>query len=135
MAYSGYLLKVGTYTFPMRGIILKSYKVSWKIQDLDPYRDANGVLHRNALSHIPAKIEFEMGVGLTNTEYDDIMNNIRSQYTIASERKASITAFIPELGDYITQDMYMPDPEITIIRQESSSTLIYDTIRFAFIGY
>lgn len=135
MAYLGYLLQIGNYTFPMRGIILKSYKVEWNIQDLDPYRDANGILHRNALPHTPAKIEFELRSGLTNTEYDDIMNNIRSQFTIAQERKASVTAFIPEFGNYVTQDMYMPDPQITIIRQENSATLIYDTIRFAFIGY
>ena len=135
MAYSGYLLKIGNYTFPMRGIILKSYKVSWKVQDLDPYRDGNGVLHRNPLEHVPAKVEFEMRSGLTNTEYDGIMNNIRSNYTSAIERKSSVTLFIPELGEYRTQDMYLAEPEITIIRQEGTNKLIYDTIRFAWIGY
>lgn len=135
MAYQGYLLKVGDYIFPMRGIILKSYKVSWKVQDLDPYRDANGVLHRNALNHVPAKVEFEMRSGLTNAAYDVIMNNIRSQYTNSLERKSSVSLFIPELGEYRTQDMYLAEPEITIIRQENNNTLIYDKIRFAWIGY
>lgn len=135
MAYSGYLLKVGTYTFPMRGIILKSYKVSYKYQDLDPYRDANGKLHRNVVSNVPAKVEFEVRSGLTNAEYDVIMNSVRGQFTNQAERKANVTLYIPELGSYITQDMYLAEPEITIIRQENSGTLVYDTIRFAWIGY
>lgn len=133
--YAGYLIKIGTYTFPMKGIVLKTYKTSYKYQDLDPYRDGNGKLHRNVLSNVPAKVEFEMRSGMTNKEYDVIMSNIRGQYTNVPERKSSVTLFIPELGDYITQDMYLAEPEITIIRQESTDTLVYDTIRFAWIGY
>ena len=135
MAYSGYLLRIGEYQFPMRGIILKSYKVAYKVQDLDPFRDANGKLHRNALQHIPAKVEFEMRSGMTNKEYDVIMNNIKSNYTNTLERKSLVSLFIPELGEYVSQEMYLAEPEITIIRQESNDTLIYDTIRFAWIGY
>lgn len=134
MAYNGYLLKIGNYTFPMRGIILKSYKVAYKVQDLDPYRDEDGVMHRNALSHIPAKVEFEVN-GMTSGAYDVIMNNIRATYLNVLERKSSVTLFIPELGEYVTQDMYLAEPEITIVRQESSSSLIYDKVRFAWIGY
>lgn len=137
MAYSGYLIKIGNYTLPMKGIVLKSYKVAYKVQDLDPFRNGKGVLVRNVLPNIPAKVEFEMRSGLTSTEYDVIMTNIRSNYIQGkeAERKSNVTLFIPELGDYITQDMYLAEPEITIIRQESSSVLIYDTIRFAWIGY
>lgn len=137
MAYSGYLIKIGNYTFPMKGIVLKSYKVAYKVQDLDPFRNGKGVLVRNVLPNIPAKVEFEMRSGLTSTEYDVIINNIRNNYIQGkeAERKSNVTLFIPELGDYITQNMYLAEPEITIIRQESSSVLIYDTIRFAWIGY
>ena len=135
MGYNNYLLKIGNYTFPMKGVVLKSYKCSYKVQDLDPTRDGNGVMHRNPLPNIPVKVEFEMRSGLTNKEYDVIMNNIRNNYTIPIERKSSVTLFVPELGDYVTQNMYLAEPEITIIRQESSDTLVYDTIRFAWIGY
>ena len=133
MAYSGYLVKVGNYTFPNQFIIMKSYKASNKVQDLDPYRDANGVLHRNAIAHIPPTCSFQVRQ-LTNTEYDSIMGSIRSNFTNARERKASVSVFIPELGDYVTSDMYMPDPEITIIAQQGN-VLKYDTITFEFIGY
>lgn len=135
MAYNGYLVKVGNYIFPSNYIIMKTYKASYKIQDLDPYRDANGVLHRNALQHVPPTCEFQVKYGLTNSEYDVIMNNIRANFTKPQERKAVVSVFVPELGGYVESDMYMPDPEITIVRQEDSSTLIYDTITFKFIGY
>lgn len=46
MAYSGFLIKVGDYTVPFRYIEAKKYKCSIKGQDLDSYRDANGILHR-----------------------------------------------------------------------------------------
>ena len=134
MAYNGYLIKVGTYTFPMQAILFATYKTSHKVQDLDSYRDANGVLHRNVLSHVPDKVEFEIR-GMTNKVFDNIIGNIQSQYTKASERKASVEVFVPELNTYITQDMYLVEPEITILKQVDSSTLIYDKTRIAFVGY
>ena len=133
MAYSNYLIKVGNYSFPNEYIMFKTYKASYKVQDLDPYRDGNGVLHRNALSHVPPTCSFQVRP-LTNTEYDTIMGSIRSNFTNARERKASVSVFIPELGDYVTSDMYMPDPEITILGQQGTA-LKYDAITFEFIGY
>jgi hypothetical protein len=133
MAYNGYLVKVGDYTFPNEYIMMKTYKASYKVQDLDPYRDGNGVLHRNALAHTPPTCSFQIRP-LTNTEYDSIMGSIRSNYTNSKERKASVSIFMPELGEYVLSDMYMPDPEITIIGQRGN-TLKYDAITFEFIGY
>ena len=52
MAYSGFLIKVGNYTVPFRYIEAKKYKCGIKGQDLNSYRDANGVLHREALSNV-----------------------------------------------------------------------------------
>ena len=135
MAYSGYLVKIGTYIIPNNLIVLKTYKAAYNIQDLDPYRDGNGVLHRNALPHVPPKVEFQIKPGLTNTKFDIIMNNIRGQYTIPAERKGVVSIFIPELGNYVETNAYMPDPEISIIRIENSSTVIYDAITLKFIGY
>lgn len=44
MAYSGFLIKVGDYTVPFRYIEASKYKTGVKGQDLDSYRDANGIL-------------------------------------------------------------------------------------------
>lgn len=135
MAYAGYLVKVGTYTIPLSFIKAESYKVTHLIQDLDSYRDADGVLHRNALSHVPDKCEFECVPMLTNTEISSVVNAIRGQFTNAAERKASVTIYIPETDSYVTnEDMYMPDPEYSIYYADSS-IIQYNSVRFAFIGY
>jgi len=135
MAYGGYLVKVGTYTIPLSFIKAESYKVTHLIQDLDSYRDADGVLHRNALSHVPDKCEFECVPMLTNTQISSVVNAIRGQFTNAAERKASVTIYIPETDSYVTnEDMYMPDPEYNIYYADSS-IIQYNSVRFAFIGY
>ena len=135
MAYAGYLVKVGTYTIPLSFIKAESYKVTHLIQDLDSYRDADGILHRNALSHVPDKCEFECVPMLTNTEISAVVNAIRGQFTNAAERKASVTIYIPETDSYVTnEDMYMPDPEYSIYYADSS-IIQYNSVRFAFIGY
>ena len=135
MAFSGYLFRVGNYIITGDNYIQeKSYKVTRNIQDLESYRDANGVLHRNALDHVPLKIEINTRENLTNDQLGDFLGSIRSQFTNASERKCTVTAFVPELNDYVTQDMYMPDPEITI-KGINNGVIKYDAIRLAWIGY
>lgn len=137
MAYAGYLIKVGTYTIPLSFIKAESYKATHLIQDLDSYRDANGVLHRNALSHVPDKVEFECVPMLTNTEMNAVVSAIRAQITATgnlAERKASVSMYVPELDGYITQDMYMPDAEFSMYYADGSM-IQYNAVRFAFIGY
>lgn len=136
MAFSGYLVKVGDFTIPYKYIKFNSYKVFMSITDLDSYRDGNGILHRNALSHRPNKAEFETPAMLTNEDFAYLMGQIQSQYTAASERKASVTLYIPEIDDYVTQDMYMPDIQPSIYRYNRKTQLLeYNSIRLAFIGY
>lgn len=136
MAYQGWLVKVGDYVIPFKYIKFDSYSVFMSVTDLDSYRDAYGILHRNALSHRPNKCEFETPAMLTNEEFATLMTNIRNNYTIASERKASVTLYVPEIDDYVTQDMYMPDIKPSIYRHnQATGKLQYNAIRLAFIGY
>lgn len=135
MAFGGYLLRVGNYEIDGTNYIQeKSYKATRNIQDLESYRDANGVLHRNALEHVPLKIEINTRENLTNEELGTFLGNIHSQFTIAAERKCVVTAFIPELNDYVTQEMYMPDPDITI-KIIKDGVVKYESVRLAWIGY
>lgn len=134
MAFNGYLLKVGNYEVPKKFINTDTYTASRVVQDLDSYRDGNGILHRTTLSHVPNKVEFETPPMLTNTGFAELMSNIRSNYTVEAERKASVTMYVPETDSYVTQDMYMPDitPQIfNILNNE----ILYRPIRLAFIGY
>ena len=131
--YSGFLLKIGNEIFNMKYIKEKTYKGYASVQDLDSYRDANGVLHREALSHVPIKCEFET-IPLNNEQYEQIMDMIRRNYINELERKVTITAFILEYNGYVTQDAYMaePQPQIQTIKDNK---IQYAPLRIAFIGY
>lgn len=135
MAFNGYLLQVGNYEITgAKYIEASQYNVTRNIQDLDSYRDADGVLHRNALDHVPLKVELQTRPNLTNIDIEDFFGSIRNNFTNASERKANVTVYVPEINDYVTQYMYMPDPQFKI-RYIKGDTIFYESIRFAFIGY
>ena len=134
MAYAGYLIKVGTYTIPLSIMRAETYTVFMSITDLDSYVDANGYLHRNALDHIANKVEFETIPLMDNTQFSSLMANLYAQMTETKERKASVTCYIPEIDDYVTQDMYMPDIKPTLYYADDSQ-IQYNQVRLAFIGY
>lgn len=134
MAYEGYLIKIGNYKLPHKYISAESYSVYKNTQDLDSYRDADGKLHRTALEHTPNKVEFDTRNMLTDVEFSILMSNIRNNYSNLTERKASVTLYIPESDSYVTQDMYMADIQPQIYLADSEK-IQYKPIRFAFIGY
>lgn len=134
MAYSGYLIKVGNYTIPLSLIRAETYVVLKSGQDLDSYRDSNGLLHRQALDHWIAKAEFETKPLMTNKEMSAFLNNISNNYTNVKEKKANVNLYIPELDDYVNQEMYVPDISFTIYTA-NSELVKYNSTRIAFIGY
>ena len=132
--YQGYLIKVGDYTIPANNFIkADSYLPYVNMQDLDPWTDADGYLHRNAVELKAMKIEFETPALLTNEEFEELMSNIRRNYTNATARECIVEAFIPEYNDYVTQKCYLADftPQIY---SSYDGILRYNPIRFAFIG-
>ena len=68
MAYSGYLIKVGNYEIPMNFIIANTYDVTRNVMEASAYRDANGLLHRNTISHVPLKVNFQTPSDMTNEQ-------------------------------------------------------------------
>lgn len=134
MAYSGFLIKVGDYVIPFKYMKADSYSAYRSVQDLDSYRDANGVLHRTALTHIPNKAEFETPAMMTDETLSDLLENIQNNYTNANERRASVTMYVPEINSYVTQDMYMPDITPKIYSADANG-IKYNPVRLAFIGY
>lgn len=133
MAYNGFLLKVGDYEFPLNYIEYGTYVAKKNIQDLDPQRDANGYLHRNTLEHYIVTVTFNIKPNLTNIQIGELMRNIGNNYINQLERRAIVTAYVPEQDDYITQEMYLADPLFTI--KEISDIIKYDRTTFNFIGY
>lgn len=134
MPYSGFLLKVGDYEISDEKYIkANSYSPYVNMQDIDDYTDANGYLHRNAVELKAAKVEFETPAMLTNTQFAELMRNIRANYTIPKARQCVITAYIPEYDDYVTQTAYLADFQPTIY-SNAGGIVRYNPIRLAFIG-
>lgn len=135
MAYQGYLIKVGDYIISGKDFIrADSYNATLIVQDLDSYRDMEGVLHRTALNHRVNKIEFETRAMLTDTQMEELLSNIRNNYINANERKVSATVYVPELNEYMTQDMYLADLQFSMYGV-FNNVIRYNPVRFAFIAY
>lgn len=137
MAFAGYLIKVGTYEIPMKYIGLENYKVTPNMrQDLDPFRDNNGVLTRNVVVNMPSKIEFSTPY-LFRRDMQTLMTNIRSQYTNATEKKALVTFFCEDIDDYKTESMYIPDVPFEMYRRDPDNfdLSLYKPTTIKFIGY
>ena len=136
MAYAGYLMRIGDFDITgARCIQFASYEVTRKVQDLDPYRDANGVLHRNTLQNVPLTVQFDLMPGLTNTELGEFLGGIQRNYINALERKVLATVYVPELDDYITQEMYMAEPAIKIRSITKDNVINYEAVQIKFVGY
>lgn len=133
MAYEGYLLKIGTYIFPHKYIRADSYSPYVNMQDLEPWTDANGYLHRNSVDLKVFKVEFETPAMLTDKEFTEIMSNISANYISIAGRTANVTVYVPEYDNYVTQYAYLADftPKIYGIFDD---VIKYNPIRFAFIG-
>lgn len=135
MSYQGWLIKVGNYNIDAKKYIrADSYKTSMKPVDLDSYTDAYGYLHRFVLDHVPSKTEFETPEMLTNADMSALMAGISANYTIAKERKASVTVYVPEYDSYLTQDMYLVDPEFQMYGNYHG-VIHYRPVRLCFIAY
>ena len=133
MAYDGYLLKIGDFTIPHSIIRADTYSAYINMQDVDPWTDADGYVHRNAIELKALKVEFETVPQLTDKTLGEFMENIRKNFISATAKSVNITAFIPETGEYVTQHGYMVDitPKIYGI---FDNVVRYDPIRFAFVG-
>ena len=134
MSYQGYLIKVGDYEILANKFIkADSYLPYVNMQDLDPWTDADGYLHRNAVELKAMKVEFETPAMLTNAEFEELMSNIRKNYVNQTARECVVTAYIPEYNDYVTQRCYLSDftPQIY---SNYGGVLRYNPIRLAFIG-
>lgn len=133
MAYSGWLVKVGNYTIETKRFVKKeTYNAYVNMQDLDPWTDANGYVHRTAVELKAMKIEFETPFLLQN-DFNELMRNIRANYTVPRARQFLLTAYIPEYDEYMTQTGYLADftPQIY---GNYGGVIRYNPMRLAFIG-
>lgn len=131
MAFNGsWLLKVGDYPIPLSVMAYGTYTASRNVQDLDSYRDADGVLHRNALPHVAYKVEFET-IYLTNKSFKTIIDNIKRNVIDVVANDVTLTYYDVWSDSYKTGHFYLPGTlEFPMLNKE-----IHDQTRIAFIEY
>lgn len=138
MAFSGYLIKVGSpaVEIPLKYMRAETYSVTpnqrleWSAE-----RDVTGVLHRETTPNMPPKIEFNTPL-MTNKDIKALNTILSNAYSNATERKLSVTYYDPESDTYKTHDCYMPDVKYEIRNVDTVNNVInYEELRYAFIGY
>lgn len=136
MAFSGYLIKLGEYEFPMKHIAEETYSATpHQRLELDAYRDNFGKLHREVVDNRPSVIKFGTISGITNKEVKEIFAQIYANYEDEAERKLKVTYYIPEKDDYSEPEyMYIPNMQFPIDFIDGDS-VVYNSIEFSFIGY
>ena len=135
MAYRGFLFKFGEYTFPDKFIKFDTFDVAPnQRQDIDSYTDANGVTHRNAISHTKTQIQFTVR-SVKETVMESIMSGISGNYINANERDAYCTYYDPETITYKTGHFYL-DPSLKFrLKGVQNEELLYGETQFLFIEY
>ena len=71
---------------------------------------------------------------LYGDEMEKLIKGISDNYIIPGERKVLATVFIPELNDYVTREMYVPDIQFTI-DDATSTDIWYGSSKISFIAY
>lgn len=132
MIFEGYLVKVGSFEIPLEYVSIEGYSAKVNTLDEDSYTDNFGVLNRTVIQRIPI-VQIET-TELTQAELDDLLGAFRANYSVDAERKATVTAWVPEYGDYVVQDMYLSDPEIAI-KEIRDGQIFYKPVTLKFNGY
>ena len=134
--YNGYLLKVGKDIFPTKYIAEQSYTITpHQRQDEDPWRDENGVLHREVADNMPSTIDFSTIAGITDSELAKIIAILKANYTNETERKLLVTYFDPETGEnHGPEEMYLANMSYKIDCIENG-VVRYDSVSFSLVGY
>lgn len=103
-------------------------------QDLDSYRDTNGLLHRNALSHTATVVEFDT-IPMWDTKFSAMMNAITSSYTNYNERSGTGTYFDEENQTTKSGNFYLDSNFQVAIKQQWGDRTLYDSCHFKFVEY
>lgn len=136
--YNGFLIKLGDYIVPKRYMAAGSYHTSLGVIDVNSARNANGTLVRNALKDRKNVAEFTTPLNMIEADKKDLCDNIAANYIVFEERKIVATLWVPEISDYMTQEVYLQDPEFTInhdFTDEYEGELYYQPVKFAFTAY
>lgn len=112
-----------------------SYKITPNArQDLDSYRDGDGILRRNALTHTSTIIEFDVKM-LKESQMRTLMQKIVSSYINFYERDAGCAYFDPETGRMKTGHFYLDSNLSFTLYTICNGEPVYNETHFKFVEY
>lgn len=140
MAFQGYYIKFikgsTTWIFPMK--YMKTDTPEFRpyiVMDLDPWYDANGLLHRNVVSHTSMSMKWETPP-MPMSEKEALMAKLRSMYTNKKARNCTIEYYNDETGSYETVDCYMAEPRFRPKERNGiTGEILYNGIELEVIKY
>lgn len=106
-------------------------------QDLDSYRDAQGILRRTALEHTATVIEFDIKM-IHENQMAELMNAIHSSYINYYERDAMCTYFDPETNSMKSGHFYIDSNlkfSLYAVWDEAHGGKLYNETHFKFVEY
>lgn len=132
MAFEGWLLKVNGIVFPNGLIARDSYKITPdQIMDLDPYRDANGLLHRNVLPHTATSIEFSTPP-LRSNDVDRVNRFITKE----NRERCEVEYWNTNTSVYTVGTFYIADVPYEIMGvDEKTGSALYKSIKLIFTEF
>lgn len=128
------LFNFGSFDF-LKYIELDSYKITPNARlDMDSFTDANGVLHRGALEHTKSKVEFSL-LELSQSEMQEVMEGLTSNYIDYKQRDATCTYFDPENNGTKTGHFYLDSNLQLTIKEIRDGEFIYNKTTLKFVEY
>lgn len=135
MAYGGYLIRFGNYTFPDKYIDADSVNVAANRRlDVNAYTDGDGITRRNALQHTRTTIEFQTGT-LYESEIKEIMKGIVQNYINPKERDAMCSYYDTEYMCYKNGHLYLDSNMSWSLGGTAGGELIFKPCKFSFVEY
>jgi hypothetical protein len=136
MSFNGTLVRIGNYSIPYKFMSAETYKVTPNQRmESSAKRTSTGDLHRTTCSHTASKIEFNTPA-LWNSDADELMSNIRNNWTNTNQRKCTVTYFDPETNSHKSGTFYMPDIDFQINKVDViHDRILYAPLRICFIEY
>lgn len=127
-----YMFKFGNFEFPMDYIAENGFNISPnQRQDINPYTDANGLTHRQAVSHTKTNISIKT-LDMPWDMMEFIMQNMGKNYINFLERDAICEYYDVETRTYKTGHFYL-DPRVTFTVKQFC--VEYGEMTWTFIEY